>query len=219
MPIDIVIAWYYKYWNNRDSTFMFGGQKYNYLYHSYNTTWDNPRCVEVPIIQRIIQENSGKRILEIGNVLYHYLPCYHDVIDLTERYPGVINQDIVTFCPENKYDLVVSISTFEHIGCWEKGVPEDPEKLLRAIQNVVDNVLVSGGKFVLTVPLGQNLYMEKCLYNQTIRFDKLDGMRQERDKTWKELSWYDIYFYEFSAFGEWKGKEQTVLIGESWRIV
>jgi hypothetical protein len=61
--------------------------------------------------------------------------------------------------------------------------------------------------------------MEKCLYNQTIRFDKLDGMRQERDKTWKELSWYDIYFYEFSAFGEWKGKEQTVLIGESWRIV
>ena len=101
------------YYNNLrecEPTFEFQGQIYNYYYHSYNATWKNPRCVEIPIISGIIQENKGKHILEVGNVLQHYVKCHHDVVDSTERYPNVINQDIAEFKPDKKYDLVVSLS-------------------------------------------------------------------------------------------------------------
>jgi len=213
-PFDVFTTLYYRYLNRRKSTFRFQGQDYNYFYHSYNTTWKNERGIEVPVIWRLAQENRGKKTLEIGNVLRHYFSCHHDVIDLTERYPGVINQDIADFRPGNKYDLIVSISTFEHIGCWEKE-PRQPEKLLKAIKNVEENVLAPGGKFVITVPLGQNPAMEKYLAAGKINFTQLICMKQVDSvlNEWKEFSWPEIRDHEFSTQGEWCGKNKAFLIG------
>jgi len=213
-PFDVLVSLYHKYLNRHKSTFTFQGQTYNYYYHSYNTTWKNERGIEIPIIQRLMQENSGIRILEIGNVLRHYFLGSHDVVDLAERYPGVINQDIADFCPGNKYDLIVSISTFEHIGCWDKG-PRQPEKLLQAIRNVLENILAPGGKFVITAPLGQNPDMERYMADGTIKFDSLYCMKQVDAKLncWNEFYWPDIRAREFDAQGEWCGKEKAFLIG------
>ncbi len=213
-PLDVSVSLYNKYLNRHKSTFTFRGQTYDYYYHSYNTTWKNERGIEIPIIRRLVQENSGKRVLEIGSVLPHYFSCDHDVVDLTERYPGVINQDITDFRPTNKYDLVVSISTFEHIGCWGKG-PGQPEKLLRAIQNVIENILAPGGKFVITVPLGQNPDMERYLAEEAIKFTGLYCMQQVDAKMndWKEFPWPEIRGHEFNAQGVWCGKNKTFLIG------
>lgn len=213
-PFDVLVYTYHKYLNKHKSTFTFQGQTYTYYYHSYNTTWENERGIEIPIIQRLMQENNGKRILEIGNVLQHYFPCSHDVIDLTERYPGVINQDIANFRPYNKYDLIVSISTFEHIGFWEKG-PGHPEKLLQAIRNVQENILAPGGKFVVTVPLGQNQDMERYVTEGAIEFNSIYCMKQVDTKmnSWKESPWPEIRDHEFNAQGQWCGKDKSFLIG------
>jgi len=213
-PFDVLVSLYHKYLNRHKSIFTFQGQTYNYYYHSYNTTWKNERGIEIPIIWRLVQDNSGKRILEIGNVLRHYFPCSHDVVDLTERYPGVINQDITDFRPCNKYDLIVSISTFEHVGCWKKG-PRQPEKLLQAIRNVLENILAPGGKFVITAPLGQNPDMERYLADGTIKFNSLYCMKQVDAKMnyWKEFSWPEIHIHEFSTQGIWCGKDKAFLIG------
>jgi hypothetical protein len=175
-----LVAWFSSY--DYEQWFLFQGKPYKYLYHNYNSTWTNPRCVEIPIISRIVQDNKGKRILEVGNVLQHYIPCSHDVLDLNEVYPNVINQDITEFKPKEKYDLVVSISTIEHIGCWEDE-PKQPEKILKAIENVKKNVLAPKGKFVLTLPLGENKDMERYISEYKIKFHNVYCMKRVDSKT------------------------------------
>jgi hypothetical protein len=65
------------------------------------------------------------------------------VADKYEVSPGVINKDIVEFVPPQKYDLIVSISTLEHVGWNEQ--PREPTKLLRAIEHLRDRCLEWAG--------------------------------------------------------------------------
>ncbi|MBH0190215.1 MAG: hypothetical protein HP492_00290, partial [Nitrospira sp.] len=113
----------------RTKTFRFGGREYDYLYHPYNRTWKNERGVEIPIFRELLLQHEGKRVLEVGNVLSHYFPIQHDVVDKYEVSPGVINKDIVGFLPQQTYHLIVSISTLEHVG-WDEQ-PQEPAKLLQ----------------------------------------------------------------------------------------
>jgi cyclopropane fatty-acyl-phospholipid synthase-like methyltransferase len=109
--------------------------------------------VEVPIVWEFLRNSQGK-ILEVGNVLSHYYHVTHDVLDKYEKGDGVINQDIVDFHPMTRYDIIVSISTLEHVG-WDEN-PKDPKKVLRAIENLTKNCLTQGGIMITTVPLGHN---------------------------------------------------------------
>jgi len=118
----------------RANTFAFNGRTYSYLYHFCNKTWKNERGVEIPIFRDILLRHQTARILEVGNVLSHYVPIHHDVVDKYEVAPGVINQDIVEFAPTARYDLILNISTLEHVG-WDE-VPREPAKLLQAIEHL-----------------------------------------------------------------------------------
>ena len=109
---------------------LFHGLSHEYFYNSYNFTWCNERIVEVPIIMRFIEEAGNKRILEVGNVLSHYVAHDHDVVDKYERSSMIINEDIAHFRSEKPYDLIVSISTLEHIG-WDESDSRNPERLSR----------------------------------------------------------------------------------------
>ena len=80
-----------------ENTFVFKGYTLNYFHHAYNKTWQNERAVEIPIIWGILTGYQGKRILEVGNVLSHYIPVEHDIVDKYEMAPGVINQDVVDY--------------------------------------------------------------------------------------------------------------------------
>jgi cyclopropane fatty-acyl-phospholipid synthase-like methyltransferase len=52
----------------------------------------------------------------------------------------VINEDVVNFKSKKKYDLIVSISTLEHVG-WD----EKPMKIPRAIENLKTLITPQGG--------------------------------------------------------------------------
>jgi hypothetical protein len=80
-------------------TFTFQGEVYRYFYHPYNITWRNERAVEVPIVWKIVNKYVGRNVLEVGNVLSHYFPVHHDVLDKYEKAKGVINEDVVEFSP------------------------------------------------------------------------------------------------------------------------
>ncbi|MBN1677269.1 MAG: hypothetical protein JW880_01895, partial [Candidatus Thermoplasmatota archaeon] len=108
--------------------FSLQGTKYRYFIHRHNTTWKNERCVEIPIVRKILDEYQGKTVLEVGNVLSHYFAVGHDVVDKYEASPGVVNQDVVDFRPGREYDLIVSISTMEHVG-WDED-PREKSKIL-----------------------------------------------------------------------------------------
>lgn len=147
--------------------FKFQDKNYNYFYHWYNTTWNNERVIEIPIIYNFVKQYPESEILEVGNVLSHYFDIEHDVVDKYEVFNGVINQDIIDYKPSKKYDLIISISTLEHVGWDEK--PRNPNKIFLAIENL-KNCLSTNGKLVLTLPLGLNPFLDKFLETGAIKF-------------------------------------------------
>lgn len=193
-----IICFVYKIFKSL-RTFKFQGRSYKYFYHNYNNTWQNERAVEVPIIWEIVKRDHGEKILEVGNVLSHYFSVNHDIVDKFEIADGVINQDVVNFQPSNKYDLIISISTLEHIG-WDES-PRDPMKTLHALENL-KNCLALEGRMVVTLPLGSNPEIDKLLREGKIRFAKQYYLKRvSRDNRWKEVDWEDIcdakYGYPF----------------------
>lgn len=177
----------YKIIFHRKKTFTFQKKDYHYLYHRYNFAWKNERTVEVPIIWDFILEHSGEKILEVGNVLSHYFVIQHEVLDQYEEGDGIINEDVAIYSPQKKYDVIVSISTLEHVG-WDE-IPRNNTKILPTIKNL-KKLLNPGGKIMFTLPLGY--YNPKL--NQIINENKLQLtscsflMRISKDNQWKEVS-------------------------------
>lgn len=172
----------------RDKTFVFDGQTFEYLYHFYSMTWKNERGIEIPIFQDLIRARHGKRILEVGNVLAHYAPIQHDVVDKYEVEPGVINQDIIEFAPAEKYDLIVSISTLEHVG-WDEQ-PREPAKLLQAIEHLRNRCLAPGGTIVASLPLGYNDYFNNLLKTGKTPFTEQHFLKRVSKRNyWIETDW------------------------------
>lgn len=184
----IPLTWYYKR-TRKQETFKIAGKEYYYHYGLYNATWRNERAVEVPIVKDLLWQWRGMRILEVGNVTGHYFRCSHDILDRYERGTGILREDIVNFSPLVKYDLIVSISTLEHIG-WDE-TPRQPEKLLKALDSLRRNVLQPRGKMLVTLPLGHNNYLDGLLEKGKLPFDSIHCLQRDshHSKEWQEASW------------------------------
>jgi len=186
--------YYYKIFKSL-ITFTFQGENYRYFYHKYNTTWRNERAVEIPIVWKIMKKYKGRNILEVGNVLSHYFPVSHDIVDKYEKADGVINQDVIDFHPSKKYDLIIGISTLEHVG-WDENLRDhkilhDPMKILHAIENL-KSLLAPKGKMVITLPLGYNPELDKLLRNDKIHFTRRFCLKRiSEDNKWIEVYWKD----------------------------
>jgi SAM-dependent methyltransferase len=172
----------------RTKTFRFDGREYEYLYHPYNRTWKNERGVEIPIFRELLLQHQGKRVLEVGNVLSHYFPIQHDIVDKYEVSPGVINKDIVEFAPQQKYDLIVSISTLEHVG-WDEQ-PQEPAKLLQAIEHIRNRCLAPGGQIVVSLPVGYNKFFDGLLRDGKSPFTRQHFLKRiSKRNYWVESDW------------------------------
>jgi len=180
---------YYKLFK-RGRTFAFNGSVYPYFYHKYNTAWQTERTVEVPIAWKMVQEYADKHVLEVGNVLSHYFEISHDVIDKYEKASAVQNIDVVDFHPAKSFDLIVSISTLEHVG-WDEE-PKEPLKVLRAISRLTD-CLKPGGLMLVTLPLGQNPSLDGMLDQGKIPFSRAYYMKRiSKGNDWIQTNWTDI---------------------------
>jgi hypothetical protein len=185
----------------RTKTFQFDGREYEYLYHPYNRTWKNERGVEIPIFRELLLQHQGKRVFEVGNVLAHYFPTQHDVVDKYEVSPGVINKDIVEFVPPQKYDLIVSISTLEHVG-WDER-PQEPAKLLHAIEHLRGYCLAPGGQIVVSLPVGYNKFFDGLLRDGKSPFTTQHFLKRiSKQNYWVESDWdgcKDVSYGRFVA--------------------
>ena len=180
--------WLHVWFNARPArTFQYCGETYTYLAHKSNTTWANERAVEIPIVKRLLERSAGRRVLEVGRVLSHYGPVSHDVPDKYEEAPGVILEDVVSFRPAVKYDLIVSISTLEHVGYDED--TQDPTKILDAIDNLVQNCLTGTGRFVFTIPVGYNPALDRFIDEGRLPLDAMRCLLRTDPRTWRESSW------------------------------
>lgn len=158
----------YFYFKNRFEWFSFDDSLHHthnhpYFYHPYNATWIAERKVEIPIFKEFIAEYRPSDILEVGNVLSHYFPISHTVVDKYEKAQGVINEDVVTFSPPRKYKCIISISTLEHVGIDEE--EKDPEKVLKAIANLL-SLLEEGGTLFFSCPQGHNSSLDNFIRSE-----------------------------------------------------
>jgi len=176
----------------RHNTFFVLGKTYRY-FDTYKT-WHSERAVEIAVVMEIVKRYQGMNILEIGNVLAHHIQFDHDVLDKYEIAKGVINQDVVDFKSEKKYDLIVSISTLEHVGWdeWDKKQRDDT-KIPRAIENLKSLITQRGGTIIITLPLGYNSALDRLLKDEVMRFSKQYYLaRISKGNEWKEASWEDV---------------------------
>jgi SAM-dependent methyltransferase len=164
--------------------FTFRGSALEYFYHRYNVTWCNERAVEVPIAKSFLNAMHPGLTLEIGNVMSHYQPVEHAVVDRYEHGAGVLNFDVLDLDPGLRYGLILSISTFEHIGFDEE--PKDDTKIARAIDHC-RRMLLPGGKLVITAAAGYNPVFDRLMLDLYAKnAGKFSFMRRTRYFKWEE---------------------------------
>lgn len=166
-------------------TFGFDGKNYRYFCHWYNTTFDNERAVELALALYELKNAGGKRVLEVGNVLSHYIPVSHDVLDKYEKGAGIINEDIVDFHVSRPYDLIISLSTIEHVGFDEH--PREPDKIIRAERRLRE-LLAPGGRALITMPVGYNPHATALLRSAAVFHKQRYLRRVSRDNRWVETT-------------------------------
>lgn len=176
--------------------FPFQGAQLDYFYHRYNMTWACERCVEIPVGLFYLEQFRERRVLEVGNVLSHYFPIRHDVLDKFEKGNGIINHDIVDFTPADRYDLVLSISTFEHIGFDDEADIASDKKILAAIA-ACRGLLKAGGKLVITVPIGYNPYLDGLIRDERLGANAAFYFERTRSVAWQSVGKKEALLREY----------------------
>jgi cyclopropane fatty-acyl-phospholipid synthase-like methyltransferase len=97
----------------------------------------------------------------------------------------VINQDILEFGSPASYDVIVSISTLEHVG-WDE-VPRDPDKVRRAVAHI-KALLAPGGRSVVTFPIGYNGALDELVFANQLGFRETHFLQRiSRANDWREV--------------------------------
>lgn len=142
--------------------------------------WRFERQVEIPLGLRALSFFNPRNVLEIGNVLMQYGAASHRVVDKYEQGPGVLNDDVIDFVPDRRFDLVISISTLEHVG-WDEQ-PVEPRKAADALARIS----TWADALFVTIPVGFHRELEDNLVNGG-PFDSLSlVVRTSRFGRWEE---------------------------------
>ncbi len=171
-------------------TYKVGDHQYTVLWSLVNRTWRNERAAELPIALSLLDGFSPDRVLEVGNVLSWYGRVGHLIVDKYERGGNVLNVDVVDIDLPRSFDLILSVSTLEHVGWDEK--PRDPDKLVRALA-AMRRHLSSDGTLFVTLPVGWNPNVNRLLEEGRLDFDELRYLKRvSRASDWLETDWTEV---------------------------
>lgn len=178
---------------HKKNTFMYNNKTYKALIT--NKTFYNERMIEIPIFKGILKQNRGKKILEVGNVMHNFMNTKHDVLDKYEVSKGVINEDIITYNPQKKYDLVISVSTLEHVG-WDE-IPKNPSLIFDAIKNL-KKITKKDGEIIFSIPWNYNTFFDKIFLENKIGFTNLTFLKKNKKDVWLETTLNDLKKVKFN---------------------
>ncbi len=170
------------------------------------TETKSERVVEVPLILSSIPKNKSLKILDIGcrySILAIQLASLGhkvDGIDINSynlKHPNFNfkRQDIIkSGFKENTFDIVISLSTLEHIGLGRYGDQLDKEADTKVVKEV-SRILSSNGRLLLTVPFGNKgvtpwyrVYdfpsIEKLLKDNGFKIDGMKFYREQEKGYW-----------------------------------
>lgn len=193
----IIFAYFTPLKRKRD--FIFENNELPYLYiKKEGNQWANERAIEIPIIRFFLEQHKNKKILEVGNVLSKFDKIKSVVVDKYEKAKGVINDDIIDYKPNEKFDVVFSISTLEHVGFDE--IQKNKNGFADAVKNIKDNCLKKEGVLIFTVPFGYNPHMDKIIKKDRTKFDK------------------EYYFKRISLSNKWIETSKKEALGQKYGI-
>lgn len=140
-------------------SFIYRDKELEFFWHPYNRTWLGERSIEISAARDFLErQNSSSSGLEIGNVLSHYQPTNHKVVDKYERGDGVENKDVLSITTSAPLDWIIAISTLEHVG-WDE--PEkDFTKAVRSFEFLRSLLKPITGRMFVTIPLGYHPHMD-----------------------------------------------------------
>jgi hypothetical protein len=121
------------------------------------------RRVELPVAQWFLAQHGapGLRVLEVGNVLGGRVELPRTVLDKYEPGRDIVHADVADYQPPVPIDVIVAISTLEHVGFDEDQV--DLDKFARAVRNLHDRCLGEGGWMLVSVPLGYHPEVDRAI--------------------------------------------------------
>ena len=177
-------------------TFVFDNEQYTYFYHPYNNTCETERSIEIPIALAFLGCRPPGPILEVGNVLNHYVPFPHTIVDKYEVGADVANLDIADIDFPQGFASIVSISTMEHVG-WDED-PFEPGKAVRAITRL-RSFLLPGGQMLISFPIGHNAGLDHALEEGSLGCKQVRGMkRRNLMNDWMEVSVSELMSRRFA---------------------
>jgi SAM-dependent methyltransferase len=186
--------------------FDLGGERFIHLIHPF--ILDNERTVEIPLALRLVERRRGGRVLEVGNVLAAYRRFEHTIVDKYEKATGVINADIVDYRPDRSFDLILCLSTLEHVG-WDE-TPRDDVKIGIALA-AMSGMLAPGGELLVTMPLGYNTNLDGLLEADALPFTERRFLKRiSSDNRWVEATWPEV---RGSKFGTPFGCANAIVVG------
>ena len=165
--------------------FQFDGRRFPLFYHRHNMTWANERAVEIPIARSLLDQYRNREILEVGNVMAHYFPIHHTVIDKYETGAKIINEDIIGFTTNDKFSLILSVSTFEHIGFDDESDGHSGKKIRDAVA-CCRRLLDVHGRLVVTVPLGYNADLDRMVADNNLDCKRTLFLQRTGPLAWRE---------------------------------
>ena len=196
-----LIGWLMTRLSPGDDTFEVAGRRFPYMDRLYNVTSINERRVEVPYFYDLVSNlEPTVQVLEVGNVIARYYEgVTHPVIDKYEKSSrsSLRNLDVVEWPEDERYDLILSISTLEHVG-WDEAV-EDPDKILVALERL-KGALNPGGRLVFSVPVGFNPHLDALLKARALPLtDAIYLRRRNWANEWEETDWMTLQDVQFGA--------------------
>jgi len=175
----------------RGRSFETMGTELPYEIGRYNNSWLNERTVEIAVARHILDRRRPRTVLEVGNVLRNYQLAElrgveHTVVDRYEEVDDVVNDDIRTFRSDRRYDVVISLSTLEHVGF--DGPDKDPQGPIRALQTMRKH-LSDDAVLLVTVPLGYNHQLDAAIADGEFSCTEQFGLRRTTwDNQWIEAA-------------------------------
>jgi hypothetical protein len=196
LPLAYLIEKYF----TKNNIFIVESSSLSYLKVFKNRAFQTERSIEIPIAWNILQSTpSNSNILEVGNTLSHYLPCNHLIVDKYEKAPNVTNIDIIDYITPKKFDLILCISTLEHIG-WDE-FPQDFGKIIKTV-NHLQSLLTENGKLVITIPTNYNPFLDNLLKSMSFPAKKIWALKRlsYSSNTWQESNLSEVLTQSFHPF-------------------
>jgi hypothetical protein len=175
-------------------TFQFEGWEFPYFLHHYNCgrypESATERTVELALADWWLTQVLSENLVEVGAVTPYYWPNrVKNVVDPIDPHPQVCDRSSILDL-DMRGKSVLCISTLEHVGSGEYGLPPDPS----ALRTAVKKLFAEATAFLVTMPTGYSSRADEVIFKSPLPSDVIARclVRPPGSAYWKQAADPDI---------------------------